>query len=294
MGNMLRFQLSRMVRCREFIAAMLVSALLVCGSFLLSVEGSAGLDRTVMPDASETTCMNGDNYWHIYSAVWPFLVVLPFATSFVEEKKNQCIAPAVSRGSYGAYLKSKLVAAAIGSAAVMFIPLLLNLLACFAVFPSNHNSLRGGYNVMGFDERLLGLNRDYRTVPHSFFLVQLYVCSPFWYAVMYTVICGAFSGLCGMAVTALSFRFSKKKILLFIPLYAFVFVTRAVSTASQNRLWMDNSRFYVNLDITRYLAPLASNDCSYLYFAAVCAGLALLTWGCLRWARKNTLGFVQG
>ena len=83
MKRMLRFQLSRMVRCREYRVAMLLSSLVACGAFLAEVVANWRLDRSAILSAGEVTALYGiGRGWNVFSALWPFLVVLPFATSF--------------------------------------------------------------------------------------------------------------------------------------------------------------------------------------------------------------------
>ena len=51
MKRMLRFQLSRMVRCREYRVAMLLSSLVACGAFLAEVVANWRLDRSACQPA---------------------------------------------------------------------------------------------------------------------------------------------------------------------------------------------------------------------------------------------------
>ena len=56
------------------------------------------MDASRILSAGEWYTGNGLSFgWSVFSALWPFLVVLPFATSFIGEKKDQIVVPAVSR-----------------------------------------------------------------------------------------------------------------------------------------------------------------------------------------------------
>ena len=59
MMRMLRFQLSRMVRCREYQVAMLLSTLIVCGAFLAETVTNSKVDRSAILSASEVACGYG-------------------------------------------------------------------------------------------------------------------------------------------------------------------------------------------------------------------------------------------
>lgn len=294
MLRMLRFQLSRMVRCREYRVAMLLSSLIACGTFLMEVVANSKVDRSSILSASEVVCSYGiGTGWSMFSALWPFLVVLPFATSFVEDKKNQCVNASVSRGSYEAYLGSKVVASGLGSASVVFIPLLMNLLLCYIVFPHNHNIVLASYQDQMYAPVLLGENRLYASYASTYFLLPLYLASPFLYHLMYLFILGIFSGLCGAAVMASSFRFSKSKILLFLPLYILTIVSLRARTIYFDRALKSGIRFF-DPYICNYLAPFASRDCSLVYFGCICLALLALTCGMLHWARRHSFSYSQG
>lgn len=294
MSGTLRFQLSRMVRCREYRAAMLLSSLVACGSFLSEAITNSELDRYAILSASEVTCLYGiGSGWSIFSALWPFLVVLPFATSFVEEKKNQCISTAVSRSTYDSYLHSKILASGLGSASVVFFPLLLNLLLCYIVFPNNHNLIFAHYQGANYAPVLLGTNRAYSSVCSTYFLMPLYLASPFLYQLLYLFINALFSGLCGAAVMALSFRFSKSKILLFLPLYAVVIISLNARTSFMNAA-LRSHIFYFDPYICDYIAAFGSRDCFLVYFACICFALYALIRSMLRWAKSHSLSYSQG
>lgn len=296
MRGMLSFQLSRMVGCREYRVAMLLSSLMACGTFLMAaVDNSKVADRWEMLSASEVTCINCTGLgWTAFSALWPFLVVLPFATSFIADKKNRCLDAAVVRGGYDTYLRSKVVAAGIGSASVMFIPLLANLLLCYLVFPHNHNLRFAHYQDGMYAKILLGENRLYASYSPTYFLLPLYLFSPFLYQLMYLGILSLFSGLCGAAATACSFRLSRWRIWRFLPLYVFTALSLRVRTIYWDAALMDPGLRYFDPYICNYLAPLASRDCSMVYFGVICLALVLLTWAMLRWASRHQLRLSQG
>lgn len=79
-----------MLRCREFRAAVLLAMLVICGNLLRGAWSSHGMDASRILSAGEWYTGNGLSLgWSVFSALWPFLVVLPFATSFIGEKKTK-------------------------------------------------------------------------------------------------------------------------------------------------------------------------------------------------------------
>lgn len=136
----LRFQLKKMIRSLQYRVAFLISSVCVCLALFLEVWKSRGVDRFAVVSASEAVCGYGLSYgWKIFSAIWPFLIVLACSTSYVSEKKNRCVSVILVRTNWKSYLRGKLVVSAIGSMSVVLIPLLLNMLLCYFIFPNNLN-----------------------------------------------------------------------------------------------------------------------------------------------------------
>lgn len=291
---MLRFQLSRMVRSREYRVALLLSSLCVCAAFLYEANAASALDRSQILSASEVACGYGLSYgWGLFSALWPFLVVLPFATSFISDRKEQCIAPAVTRSSYPAYFRGKLLASAIGSATVVLLPMLLNLALCYLVFPVNHNLILSGYEDHMYPIILLGQNKMYRSVSDGYPFLRLYLFSPLLHQLLYLFLLGGFSGLCGAAVAALSFRLPRWKLTLFLPLYAVLVLTLRLRTIFLDAAARGEITF-LDPYWPNYLAPMASNNVSIWYAGGICGLLVLFCLLTLRWAGRRELDALQG
>ncbi|MFR8873161.1 MAG: hypothetical protein ACLVHV_06605 [Oscillospiraceae bacterium] len=88
MKRMLRFQLSRMVRCREYRVAMLLSSLVACGAFLAEVVANWRLDRSAILSAGEVTArMESAGVERVSSALCRFLWFSP-RTSFPRTEES--------------------------------------------------------------------------------------------------------------------------------------------------------------------------------------------------------------
>ena len=235
MKRMLRFQLSRMVRCRGIPGC---DAAVLPGCMRRIPGGGRG--QLAVGSVRHPVSRRGDGVvWNRpgVERVFGALAVSggsPLRYLFPEDRKNRCLAPVVTRSSYGDYLSSQVLASGLGSASVVFLPLLLNLLLCYLAFPSNHNIKLASYQGNMYAAVLLGENRLYTSLGTTYFLLPLYFFSPFLYQMMYLTVLGLFSGLCGAAVTALSFRCFQSKILLFLPLYAV-----SVITLYARGIWMN-------------------------------------------------------
>lgn len=173
----LRFQLKKMIRSLQYRVAFLISSVCVCLALFLEVWKSRGVDRFAVVSASEAVCGYGLSYgWKIFSAIWPFLIVLACSTSYISEKKNRCVSVILVRTNWKSYLRGKLAVSAIGSMSVVLIPLLLNMLLCYFIFPNNLNLSWGAYEDNMYEISLLGENLFYSSVnPQYLFRITSFV-----------------------------------------------------------------------------------------------------------------------
>lgn len=205
----------------------------------------------------------------------------------VGEKESVCI------GNFGAdnwksYLRGKLAVSAIGSMSVVLIPLLLNMLLCYFIFPNNLNLSWGAYEDNMYEISLLGENLFYSSVNPQYLFLNIYLESPVLYQLLYFLILGVFSGICGAFVMAISFVFSGNIMILFLPIYLIcvgtmqlnsLFFARILnivngniestenvsqSIANAERIQEQTAR-YLDLYLMDYLAPMTSSSCSMLY-----------------------------
>ncbi len=294
MMKMLSFQVLRLFHSREYRIALVISVGLTCTLFILEVLKSFQLDRAAIITAVEHSCIWGESFgWSVFSIIWPFLVVLPGATSFVEEKKDSVIGTIVIRKSYPSYIISKVLTSGIGSAIVIGIPELINFIMCLIVFPHNHNQMRLFW-FYGFSESLMGENRMFRSMVSHYPFLQLYLDSPILYSLLYIVILTGFSALCGAAITAVSFIVSKSKIALFVPLYFLVVVTQYLSAAMLSYAMKNPNYKYFSTYLMDYLAPMTRPECYWPYLFGICGILICVIVLCLRWALQHSFSYVQG
>ena len=291
---MFRFQFRRMLRCREFRAAVLLAMLVTCGNLLRGAWRSHGMDASRILSAGEWYTGNGLSLgWSVFSAVWPFLVVLPFATSFIGEKKDQIVVPAVSRGSYGRFMVSKVVVAGLGSMMVIGGVLLAELLVSYVIYPVNHNVQLTGYQSGNFIRHLLGTNQMYRSCNPETPMIGFYIDNPFLFELVYVIINCGFAFLSGCTISALSLCMNKSRIALFLPLYIIVYGSLNLRTILWDRAIAGDSMF-VNPYWMDYLAPFGVGSLSGVYAATVCGILAAVTVGCTTLGIRNGFRAVQG
>lgn len=312
------FHIKKMIRSLQYRVAFLISSLCVCLTLLLEAWKYRKADRFASVSASEAVCGYGFSYgWKIFSAIWPFLVVLAFSTSYVSDKKNHCVPAVLVRTDWKKYLRGKLAVSAIGSMSVVLIPLLLNMLLCYLIFPSNLNLMWGAYEGNMYEVSLLGENQLYASVNPQYLFLNVYLKSPVLYQLLYFLILGVFSGVCGAFVMAISFVFSGNIIALFLPIYIIcvgtmqlnsLFFARIINIVNENvqsveavsqslekaNAVREQTGRYMDLYLMDYMAPMTSTSCSLLYLLVWVLALSAITATLYFFASHRELSAQQG
>ncbi len=158
-------------------------------------------------------------YWNIFEALFPFLVVFPFAFSYLDDLYSGIIAYQLSRFDVFKYYTSKLIAGFIGGFFIILIPFFVNIILCYLTFRENYHTPWGPYNLVSYFEELSGsnvyINTDFVGQP----LLRVYLFSPFLNNALYILILSFFSGVLSMFSVACSFFLTKHKMILFLPVY---------------------------------------------------------------------------
>lgn len=265
----LKVQIQVMCRSKGYRAAFLAVLCYACVSFLWVLSQSWGMDISRIKDANHLVGYSQMNQlWIFFAILYPFLVVLPFSTSYIEEYQNGLVPAYIIRSSRKTYYLTKLVAAFAGGALVIFLPFAVNLLLCNLFLPHNGNTWLGQYQMGNFYRWLTGTNLlypvEYREEP----FLGLFLCSPFWYNVLYVLLFAAFSGLLGMVVLSLSFWWRKHRILLFLPLFVVMQVLRGWDAWALTDA-IRNGNVYTNLDLLDYVVPSFESGRNPVLFLAV-------------------------
>lgn len=250
-----KIQWKVMLKRKEFVFALLAMTGYACAAFLYVLVKYWGTDVSIMKDANQSVCysqMNG--LWGIFSILYPFLVVLPFSTSYIDDYKNKLLVIYFSKSSRRVYYLSKILTAFIGTALVIAIPCALNLILCNIFLPHNYNTWLGEYQLENFYRTVMGTNHLYETAYQGIPLVRLFLRSPLLYNFIYLLIFSLFSGLLGAFVLSLSFWLRKRKIVLFLPLFIIIHV---LDTINIKWLYMaiNGEKSYVDTALLDYVVP---------------------------------------
>ena len=155
----IRVQIRVAFRRREFQIAFAIACAYACFAFIYTLLEFRNTDISLIKDANQSVCFSQFNeLWFFFSLIYPFLIVLPCATSFVEDYRNRLLPAYISRTLKRIYYLSKLFACLFSTALVIFIPFLMNIVLCNAFLPHNGNTWFGEYQMDNYCQQLLGTN----------------------------------------------------------------------------------------------------------------------------------------
>ena len=256
--------------------AMITFALLlalVLMNFIGNVTEFRGYDRVEMYHPMKMlllsynrTCYNADLALVLIQLV-PLVICLPAGLSLVTEQQNGEAVLAVSRLGARTYIWSKLTAAFAATLTVFSVPFLIEIALNCLAFPLDAT---GDFtNWEPYSQDMLNGVKEY-TLP------GLYALSPYLYAVVCTVLFGAFAGLLSALTIAISalWRVKYKAILIlpvFLLLEATLFIGRGTGWYNYVLLFNDQHR-------ARQTAWLL-----------VLLAAAFIAFGAERFARKDKL-----
>lgn len=215
---------------------------------------------------------NADNTMLLVQ-LYPLLVAIPAGLSLARERQIGQDVLMASRIGNLPYRVSKLASAFLTTTIVFSCPFLIEIALNSLSFPLNAQGDLSNVNV--FDTEYISMVRNY-------LFRELYLCSPYLYAVLGTLYFGFLSGLIVASTVALS-SVVKVKFRAFLILPAFLFLYASVYLASllhENGIEMEVAWYH-------YFLPFNDEIKSPVLFAAVI--LILLIWSVV----STVLGGIQ-
>ena len=288
----IKVQIEIMFHKREFKIAMLISLGFTCFAFFNAIKMNWGIDASEMWDATQNLCYGvGNPSYSMLIFLFPFLIVIPYASSYIDDYRNQLLPVYAIRSSRMKYV-SKLIACFIGTSLVIAIPFLFNFLLMNLFFPHSRCLLPGGYPDSVFCQNVLGIGSVYKSNYPVMSFLGLFLDNQILYSLLYLVIISIFAGWMGTFVLGLSFIWKYSKLFLFLP----VFVLFQVLSTLNNYLFdraVENETFYTNIDIMSYVLPIQYNNQSPYFFAGFLLVTAIIIIITTVYAVKHDLESIQ-
>lgn len=275
--NSILTQVRVMIVRKEFKCAAFFMFAYAYAAFIYSLSQNQGVDLAMMKDASQLVCFSDfHRLWYYFYLVYPFLVVLPFATSYVEDYQNRLLAVYVSRISREYYYISKVIVCFLGTAVLVLIPCIINMSLCAIFLPHNNNMLIGEYQMGNYYKNLLGMNIAYSTDYPAVPMMKLFLLNPYLYNLVYLIIFSLFTGLMAALTLSFSFLLNKSKLLLFIPVFLLLRTSDLYDTFRLDMAIEDVHVKYIDYSIMDYVTPSLSSGQNQLMFLFFCIALAVV------------------
>ncbi len=213
-------QLKLMTKRKTFIITLSAVMILSILFFLLNCISKWNLDLNNVWAAKYYylgSYFVGDVLSHIYTIIFPFVSVIPFADTFFEEREKRTAEFCMARISNRSYYFSKLFAVFCSCVIIAAAPLLINMLLNFIAFPLDSTA-----TYTNFSYAYAGVFTNYagKYVFKSLFLKNIYL-----YNLLHLSLAALFSGLAATAVYQLSYFYKKSRIMLlcsFFIVYTFL------------------------------------------------------------------------
>lgn len=287
-------QLRVMLKRREFQFAFLIMIGYACFSFVFNLVDVWGTDVSQIKDASQYFCFWAvSKTWPYFSFLYPFLVVLPCSTSYIDDYRNQLLPVYFSRSSRRNYYLSKVAACFIGTALIIMAAGLVSLILCNVFFPHNNNTFFGEYQRSNYYRMVLGMNLSYRAIHYKMPFFRVFLANPSLYNLLLLTIFSMFSGLLAAFTVSLSFVFRTKKIILFVPIFVVTKILEVCDASIWSAAMEGNGGVYINLDLFDYVLPTLSKGQSILFFLFAIAAFVIATLCFTKFGIKHDIESVQ-
>jgi hypothetical protein len=216
-----------------------------------------GVDKSVLFHPAVATGLNSDSkYAWYFMAFYPFLVALPAAFAFSNDRRTGVINTFISKIGRLRYYISKIIAIFIVTFITFFVPLLINLFLNMIAFSVDGSAIFTGW------EPLTGTYINYA---EYYLWPDLFFISPYLYYTVWLIFFSAFSGIVGMFISSMSLIVKKYNILILLPFYLLVqFVARLPQIVTGKKL----NTFY-EFYLLSYDSTVKENAFIYIFGLAI-------------------------
>ena len=212
-----RSQIAFLLRQKEAVFTFCVLLLLVLANFIDNCQEYQGFDVMALAHTTKLGLLSFNRMGYkadlsiMFLQLYPLLVVCPAGFILAKERGTQEHILMITRMGSGVYYSSKLLSAFVVTAVVFTLPFLVEIVI----------------HVIAFSTRPMGdlsnwsyYSEEYMELVRSYMFSDLFVRSPYLYAVVKVLLFGLFSGLMGAFGVAVSALYRVKfRITVFLPTF---------------------------------------------------------------------------
>ncbi|MCI8409604.1 MAG: hypothetical protein HFJ09_10110 [Lachnospiraceae bacterium] len=214
-----------LIHKKSFKIALICNILFNAVSYLYQVFKVIGKYEIEVISASYACSISeGNPFWTYYQILFPFIVVIPFAFSYFEDKALNLIYYIETRVEKKKYLIAKVITSFIGSFIVVIIPFLLNILLNEITFPHNGNTFGSNIHSIEITKDLVGENVIAATIQKGLIGLRFFLMYPQLYNIILVFLLAIIAGIMGAFCFCWSYFVQKHKILLFLPVYIYCYI----------------------------------------------------------------------
>ncbi len=304
----IRMQFFIMINKKEFQLAFSFTLCWVLYCYLYQVRGEAGKDLLLYWDAKQFYCGSSIHpLWYYFTFLFPIVVVLPYATSYLTERANGTSILLISKMGVKQYILSKIVVCFIGSFIIMMIPFLINYIFCQVTFPHTNNIMTAYYGQEGYDGILTGTHYGLRMQHIEFPFLNLYLNYPNLYYIWYIILLSTLSGVFGVIILCFSFLIKRGRIFLFLPIFLLLKGMNVLTMQSDMKagsnpyspLMVESMGYkegpeYICYNILEYVSPFGDRGQNTTYLLIVGIIIVLFCSVSTIFAIKQEMRHIQG
>lgn len=221
--NTISMQFRLMMNKKEFHLCYMINIGYILLTYVYYVIHYWGNDLSTIPSPSAAFALQASSkFFDIYINIVPFLAVLPFAMSFIDDNKNMLLPMLQIRSGVKTYYISKGIVCFIGGFVCFFIPLLIGILLNHLTFPNSGITFIGDFYDMNFDTQITGANVLIDTNWAGMWFPRLFINSPGIYNFLFCIIFSVCMGIFDTFIYVISFILKKQKLLLLLPLFLLI------------------------------------------------------------------------
>lgn len=269
MKKAIKYQWNLMLSSRNFKISFLLVMFYCIASFVYMEILPSNAEMYSNLSADAVYAGGPSALWGYFEVIFPFLTVLPFSLSYINDRECGVFPLIFSREEPKIYFLSKTVVCFCGSAITILIPFVFNLMLCHIALPTGYNYPFGSYGDPNFNNLLTGDALIFETKFKAFPFLKLFLHSPTVYTMLYILLLSLFAGLLGMFALCLSYVIKKYRVLLFLPGFILFRASSLLEQLSYNNAIDNPARNYTNFYIMNYLGPITYTGQSPLYIAAI-------------------------
>lgn len=230
----LRSQIYLMLHKRSFKIALLCNIMFNIVSYLYHVIYSTGkYEIEVISAVYACSISEGNPFWEYYQILFPFIVVIPFAFSYFDEKVLKLTYYIETRMEKKKYLMAKVITSFIGSFIVVIIPFLFNIFLNEITFPHNGNVFGSNIHSIEVTKDIVGENVIATTIQKGLVGLKFFLLYPQLYNIILVFLLAIIAGIMGAFCFCWSYFVEKHKILVFLPVYIYCYLGNIFTRISE-------------------------------------------------------------